>query len=69
VLEEKFSGSFTNLIKLAECSAEKFVKLVVENFSSYNDIATLEGKTGTYPKNIWIFPLRSPPIFVPFQKK
>lgn len=46
MLEEKFSGSFVNVIKMADKSAEKLIQLVVDNFSSYDDTATFEGKKG-----------------------
>lgn len=48
VLEEKFSGSFVNVIKMADKSATKLIQLVVDNFTSYDDTAIFEGKKGFF---------------------
>lgn len=52
---EKFDGSFTNVIKLANNSAEKLIKLVVKNFTSYDDTATFEGKKGIKTDCVFLF--------------
>ncbi|OGH10001.1 MAG: hypothetical protein A2152_04195 [Candidatus Levybacteria bacterium RBG_16_35_6] len=44
VLNEKFSGKFSNAIKLAEYDAVKLVQLIYQNFFSFADIAKFEGR-------------------------
>lgn len=45
VLLEKYDGAFTNLLTSVNCSAIRLVEEIVANFSSFNDIATYNGKT------------------------
>jgi len=43
---QKFGGTFLNVIKAADKSAQNLLKLIVENFPSFRDEAYFEGKTG-----------------------
>ncbi|UYV72396.1 C9orf64 [Cordylochernes scorpioides] len=44
ILIQKYGGSFINCIKECDHSAEKLVKLLVDNFPSYRDEAVYEGQ-------------------------
>lgn len=44
VLREQFNGKFVNALAVAENDAIKLVELIIENFSSFNDIACLNNK-------------------------
>ncbi|MEK6840452.1 MAG: queuosine salvage family protein [Nanoarchaeota archaeon] len=44
VLVKRFDGDFSNLVKLAKKDAIKLVKLIVSNFSNFNDISEYGGK-------------------------
>ncbi|KAM8933789.1 queuosine 5'-phosphate N-glycosylase/hydrolase [Pelodytes ibericus] len=54
ILLEKFGGSFLNVLKLSEKSAVKLMHLVVENFPSYRDEATFQGKKVAFYKRAQI---------------
>jgi len=43
-LLEKFDGDFTNLIKKANGDSQKLLSLIIENFSSFEDSSTFNGK-------------------------
>ncbi len=45
ILNEKYDGTFVNVLQKADRSAVKLVKEVVSNFPSFNDIATYQGQT------------------------
>ncbi|KAH3850687.1 queuosine salvage protein-like [Dreissena polymorpha] len=45
VLLQKFDGSFVNVIRLCEKSAQTLVQMIVENFPSYRDMTEFCGKT------------------------
>ncbi|XP_071136989.1 queuosine 5'-phosphate N-glycosylase/hydrolase-like [Mytilus edulis] len=50
-LVEKYDGSFVNCIEKCEKSAESLLKLVVEEFPSYRDVADYNGeKVGIYKR-------------------
>lgn len=44
VLKEQFDGRFANLVRMADYDAVKIIKLVVEHFPSFRDIAILDNK-------------------------
>lgn len=44
ILKEKFGGSFCKCIEHAGQSAQKLLQIIVENFPSFRDEATIEGK-------------------------
>lgn len=46
---QKYDGSFVNCIKECNQSAEKLMKLIVENFPSMRDEAEYCGKKGSPP--------------------
>ncbi|CAG5136308.1 unnamed protein product [Candidula unifasciata] len=51
VLLEKFQGRFVNVIKQADKSAQHLLKLVVQYFSSFQDVAEFKGKkVGIYKR-------------------
>lgn len=50
ILQEKFSGSFVNCVKLANKSAIELLKIIVNNFPAYRDEATYMGKKVTFYK-------------------
>lgn len=51
VLLEKFQGKFVNVIKEADKSAQHLLKLVVNNFPSFQDVAEFKGKkVGLYKR-------------------
>ncbi|XP_078070596.1 queuosine 5'-phosphate N-glycosylase/hydrolase [Mustelus asterias] len=54
ILLEKFDGSFLNCIKKSENSAQKLLQLVVENFPSYRDETTFQGKKVAFYKRAQI---------------
>ncbi|XP_038660800.1 queuosine salvage protein isoform X1 [Scyliorhinus canicula] len=54
ILLERFDGSFLNCIKKSENSAQKLLRLVVENFPSYRDEATFQGKKVAFYKRAQI---------------
>ncbi|XP_067886132.1 queuosine salvage protein [Heterodontus francisci] len=54
ILLEKFDGSFLNCIKKSENSAQKLLRLVVENFPSYRDETTFQGKKVAFYKRAQI---------------
>ncbi len=45
VLEQRYGGSFANLLRKTGRSAAETVKLVVESFPCFNDVASFEGET------------------------
>ncbi len=45
ILLEKYEGNFANAIKMCENSAEKLLKLIVEDFVYFRDEAVFNGKT------------------------
>lgn len=53
-LLQKFAGSFNNCLSLAEKSALKLLQIIVDNFLSYQDKATFEGKTVYFYKRAQI---------------
>ncbi|XP_041042569.1 queuosine salvage protein isoform X2 [Carcharodon carcharias] len=54
ILLEKFDGSFLNCIKKSENSAQKLLRLVVDNFPSYRDETTFQGKKVAFYKRAQI---------------
>lgn len=48
VLIQKFGGSVQNLISEAHHSAAKLIELLVNNFSSYKDVAMYKGRKGLW---------------------
>jgi len=50
ILLEKFSGDFSNVINAANGSAQNLIKLVVENFPSFNDSYEYKGKMMAFYK-------------------
>ncbi|ERE80794.1 putative UPF0553 protein C9orf64 like protein [Cricetulus griseus] len=54
ILLEKFGGSFLNCVQKSEKSAQKLMRLVVENFPSYRDEAQFEGKRISFYKRAQI---------------
>lgn len=50
VLADKFGGKVSELICQSEKSAEKLVSLLANNFRSYRDVATYNGRTGVHLK-------------------
>ncbi|XP_072372774.1 queuosine 5'-phosphate N-glycosylase/hydrolase isoform X2 [Scyliorhinus torazame] len=54
ILLERFDGSFLNCIKKSENSAQKLLRLVVENFPSYRDETTFRGKKVAFYKRAQI---------------
>ncbi|XP_068524098.1 queuosine 5'-phosphate N-glycosylase/hydrolase [Anas acuta] len=54
VLLEKFGGSFLTCVKMSENSAQKLLRLVVENFPSYRDEAVFEEKKVSFYKRAQI---------------
>ncbi|XP_025944284.1 queuosine 5'-phosphate N-glycosylase/hydrolase isoform X1 [Apteryx mantelli] len=54
VLLEKFGGSFLTCVKMSEKSAQKLLRLVVENFPSYRDEAVFENKKVSFYKRAQI---------------
>ena len=47
VLRSKYDGDFMNMLKKAEGSAQKLVKIVTSEIASFNDTAQFEGKPKT----------------------
>ena len=45
VLMDKFDGTFRTCLELANKNVQKLISIIVENFSSYRDECTFEGKT------------------------
>ncbi|XP_066431550.1 queuosine 5'-phosphate N-glycosylase/hydrolase-like [Eleutherodactylus coqui] len=54
ILLEKFGGSFLNCVKMSEKSAEKLLRLVVENFPSYRDEGVFQGQKVAFYKRAQI---------------
>ncbi|NXU76912.1 QSPP protein, partial [Oreotrochilus melanogaster] len=54
VLLEKFGGSFVTCVKMSEKSAQKLLRLVLENFPSYRDEAVFEKKKVSFYKRAQI---------------
>ncbi|KAF1461624.1 Queuosine salvage protein, partial [Megadyptes antipodes antipodes] len=54
VLLEKFGGSFLTCVKMSEKSAQKLLRLVLENFPSYRDEAVFEKKKVSFYKRAQI---------------
>ncbi|XP_034630429.1 queuosine salvage protein isoform X1 [Trachemys scripta elegans] len=54
ILLEKFGGSFVTCVKMSEKSAQKLLRIVVENFPSYRDEATFKGKKVSFYKRAQI---------------
>ncbi|XP_072715326.1 queuosine 5'-phosphate N-glycosylase/hydrolase isoform X2 [Ciconia boyciana] len=54
VLLEKFGGSFLTCVKMSEKSAQKLLRLVLENFPSYRDEALFEKKKVSFYKRAQI---------------
>ncbi|XP_044746382.1 queuosine salvage protein [Coccinella septempunctata] len=54
VLLEKYSGSFEQMVKEADQSAEKLLKSIVENFKCFCDEANYGGRTVTFYKRAQI---------------
>lgn len=54
VLLEKYDGQFSNVLKAAEFDAVKLVKLVSEDFSSFCDVAMLNGESVYFLKRAQI---------------
>ncbi|XP_054843435.1 queuosine salvage protein isoform X2 [Eublepharis macularius] len=54
VLLEKFGGSFLTCVKQSGKSAQKLLQLVVENFPSFRDEATFQGKKVAFYKRAQI---------------
>ncbi len=50
---QKYDGSFVNVVKEAEHSAQKLLKLVVEEFPSFRDVSTFEGKQGRFNQDCY----------------
>lgn len=48
ILLEKFNGTFVECIKSSNYSAEKLLKLVVNNFECYRDEADFHGHRGNF---------------------
>jgi len=44
---QKFGGSFVNVIAECHGSAVKLLQLIIDNFPTFRDVATFNGKTGT----------------------
>ncbi|GFR03039.1 queuosine salvage protein [Trichonephila clavata] len=53
-LIEKFDSSFATCVTMAKNSAQSLLKIVLENFSSYRDEATIEGQHVTFYKRAQI---------------
>jgi hypothetical protein len=56
ILREKFGGRFYHLVAQAEKSAVKLVRLLVENFPSFNDSAEWEGQRILFYKRAQLAP-------------
>lgn len=54
IMLEKFGGSYLNCVKKSEKSALKLMQMVVENFPSYRDEGTFEGKQVAFYKRVQI---------------
>ncbi|XP_075267119.1 queuosine 5'-phosphate N-glycosylase/hydrolase [Opisthocomus hoazin] len=54
VLLEKFGGSFLSCVKMSEKSAQKLLRLILENFPSYRDEAVFEEKKVSFYKRAQI---------------
>lgn len=54
ILEEQFDGSPLNVIKQAECSAARFVNILVEHFPAFHDQHVFHGKTVRFYKRAQI---------------
>ncbi|KAM4698333.1 queuosine 5'-phosphate N-glycosylase/hydrolase [Rhinophrynus dorsalis] len=54
ILIERFGGSFLNCVKESQKSAVKLMQLVVENFPSYRDEGTFQGKKIAFYKRAQI---------------
>ncbi|XP_066472769.1 queuosine 5'-phosphate N-glycosylase/hydrolase isoform X2 [Tiliqua scincoides] len=54
VLLEKFGGSFLTCVKKSEKSAQKLLQLIVENFPSFRDEATFQGRKVAFYKRAQI---------------
>ncbi len=48
---QKYEGSFLNMIKKADKSAQKLLELLVEEFTSFRDVAEFEGKKGQWKRS------------------
>ncbi|XP_074645142.1 queuosine 5'-phosphate N-glycosylase/hydrolase-like isoform X2 [Tubulanus polymorphus] len=53
-LVQKYDGSFVNVLKKAEQSAQDLMKLVASEFQSYNDTATYQGNKVAFYKRAQI---------------
>ncbi|XP_069471541.1 queuosine 5'-phosphate N-glycosylase/hydrolase-like [Ambystoma mexicanum] len=54
IMIEKFGGSYLNCVKKSEKSALRLMQMVVENFPSYRDEGTFEGRRVTFYKRVQI---------------
>ena len=54
ILLEKYQGTFTECIKSCSCSAEKLLKLIVNEFESYQDEAEYDGHRVSFYKRAQI---------------
>ena len=43
---QKYEGTFVNVLKASEKSAQKLLKIIVDDFASLRDTAEFNGKTG-----------------------
>lgn len=55
VLIQKFGGSVQELVDASQHSAVKLIKLLVDNFSSYKDVAVYKGRRVFFLKRAQIF--------------
>ncbi|MCI2429714.1 queuosine salvage family protein [Candidatus Acetothermia bacterium] len=55
VLQAQYHGQAVNLVEEAECSTERLVKLLAENFSSFRDEAIYRGERVYFYKRAQIF--------------
>ncbi|KAF8776882.1 queuosine salvage protein-like [Argiope bruennichi] len=53
-LVEKFNGTFSTCVAMANNNAQNLLKIVLDNFPSYRDVATFDGQNVTFYKRAQI---------------